>query len=197
MREGMVSAVATMAATIVLGFGLAGPADGGPADAAEVTANPAAPTARGPMTRITLRVKHCRRCPVYLQQALDDGTYWTSKTHRVRAGHARFRVPTKRTHGMTFALNPRWSTTNAVTNVVTRYANTRVGQHVSNRVAAQKRRHRLLGGDGRTTGPHGRACGEVQRTGNGRRPRSRASCLVQTDDVRDALLESHLQRIAR
>ena len=135
------SVLAVTAATVMLALGLAGPAESAPVAPAGQSASAAAPTARVPTTRITLRVKHCRRCPVYLQQALDDGTYWTSKTHRVRAGHARFRVPTKRTHGLTFVFVPRWDdASNAVTNVVTRYANTRVGDNISNRVAAHKRR---------------------------------------------------------
>lgn len=46
----------------------------------------AAAHASGSTTTIVLRVKTCRHCPVYVQQALDDGTYWTSKAHRVRAG---------------------------------------------------------------------------------------------------------------
>jgi hypothetical protein len=93
------------------------------------------------MTTISLRVKTCRHCPVYLQQALDDGTYWTSRTHRVRAGRATFHVPTMRTHGMSFVFNPRWANvTNARTNVVTRYGQTRPGQTVSNDQARHKQR---------------------------------------------------------
>jgi hypothetical protein len=93
------------------------------------------------MTTIALRVNACRHCPVYLQQALDDGTYWTSKTHRVRAGRATFHVPTRRTRGMSFVFNPRWdNVTNARTNVVTRYGQTRAGQAISNNEARHKQR---------------------------------------------------------
>lgn len=41
---------------------------------------------------------------------------------------------------MSFNLNPRWSVSNAVTNVVTRYAHTRVGQIIPNSVARYKKR---------------------------------------------------------
>ena len=42
---------------------------------------------------------------------------------------------------MTFVLNPRWANaTNAVTNIVTRYAHTEAGQRITNRVARQKNR---------------------------------------------------------
>jgi hypothetical protein len=75
------------------------------------------------------------------KQALDDGTYWMSRTHHVRAGRAVFSVGTRRTRGMTFVLNPRWANvTNAVTNVVTRYAQTKPGQLISNDVARHKKR---------------------------------------------------------
>ena len=42
---------------------------------------------------------------------------------------------------MTFDLNPRWANvTNAVTNIVTRYAHTAPGQVISNEVAKHKKR---------------------------------------------------------
>jgi hypothetical protein len=114
-----------------------------PAGSATVPAGSAtADTAnRGRMTTIVLRVTTCAHCPVTLQQALDDGTYWTSRTHHVRAGRATFTVPTRRTRGMTLVLNPRWANvTDAVTNVVTRYAHTAPGQVISNEVAQHKKR---------------------------------------------------------
>jgi hypothetical protein len=124
----------------VMGLALAGPAQGAPPSTEFGRAATSAAAGR-PTTLLVLRVDRCPHCPAYVQQALDDGTYWTSRTHRVRAGHVRLRVPTHRTHGMTFILNPRWANvTNAATNVVTRYANTQVGDRVSNRVAKDKRR---------------------------------------------------------
>jgi hypothetical protein len=95
-----------------------------------------------PMTRIVLRVNSCRHCPVYLQQAIQGrGRVWQSSTHRVRGGMVRFRVPTWRTHGLSFNFSPRWQTAaEMITNVVTRYAHTRVGQRIANRVARAKKR---------------------------------------------------------
>jgi hypothetical protein len=96
---------------------------------------------RSRTTTIVLRVRTCAHCPVNLQQALDDGTYWTSRTHHVRAGRVAFQVATRRTLGMTFVFNPRWANvTNAVTNVVTRYAQTQPGRNISNDVARHKKR---------------------------------------------------------
>jgi hypothetical protein len=116
-----------------------------PASAAEVAATRSHPTpsseaAQASMTHITLRVIACRHCPVYLQQAITGGTYWGSKTHHVRNGRVRFTVPTTRTRGMSFNVNPRWSTADAVTNVVTRYAHTQIGQLIKDKVARHKKR---------------------------------------------------------
>jgi len=125
---------------LTMGLVLAGPVQSASDGLIDARAATSAAAGR-PMTLIVLRVDRCPRCPAYVQQALDDGTFWSSGTHRVRAGHVRFRVPTHRTHGITFVLNPRWANvTNAVTNVVTRYANTQVGDRVSNRVARGKHR---------------------------------------------------------
>jgi hypothetical protein len=110
-------------------------------DAAVGSTHTSNPRAAASMTTIVLRIHTCRHCPVYLQQAIVGRPYWTSKMHRVRGGHASFRVPTRRTSGMSFVLNPRWAdVTNAVTNIVTQYAHTAVGQTVSNDVARHKKR---------------------------------------------------------
>jgi hypothetical protein len=148
----------TWLAALVISLAFSSFAPGGLAagsgDALAASAHPRALSAAGPagsttslvasrshMTTIVLRVATCAHCPVYLQQALDDGTYWMSRTHHVRAGRAVFSVGTRRTRGMTFVLNPRWANvTNAVTNVVTRYAQTKPGQLISNDVARHKKR---------------------------------------------------------
>jgi hypothetical protein len=139
MHNRLAGLVALTISALTLGLVLAGPTQGAlDVNDARAATNAAAGRA---MTLIVLRVDRCRHCPAYVQQALDDGTYWTSRTHRVRAGHVRFRVPTHRTYGMSFVFNPRWANvTDAVTNVVTRYAHTQVGDRVSNRVAKKKRR---------------------------------------------------------
>jgi hypothetical protein len=116
-------------------------------DATGISAGGSASSASGPaadrrrMTTLVLRVTTCAHCPVTLQQALDDGTYWNSRTHHVRGGRVTFTVPTRRTHGMTFAMNPRWANvTDAVTNIITRYAHTAPGDVISNQVAKHKKR---------------------------------------------------------
>ncbi|HET7357569.1 MAG TPA: hypothetical protein VFJ09_12915 [Nocardioidaceae bacterium] len=95
-----------------------------------------------PKTRITLRVDRCVHCPVMLVQAFSgpDGHVWQTRQHRVRAGWVSFTVPTRRTVGMSIDLYPRWSKFEAHTNVVIRYARTRVGQRVDAATARHKRR---------------------------------------------------------
>jgi len=95
--------------------------------------------ARGavPKTRITLRAHTCPRCPV----RLTDGNSWWTNTHRVRAGHVSFQIPTRHTHGLVFEVSPRWANAgNASTVIVTRYANTPPGERIGNEVARHKRR---------------------------------------------------------
>jgi hypothetical protein len=116
-----------------------------PASSAEVAATPSRPTPssetpQASMTHITLRVIACPHCPVYLQRAITGGTYWSSRTHHVRNGRVRFTVLTARTRGMSFNFNPRWSTAGWVTNVVTRYAHTHIGQLIRDKVARHKKR---------------------------------------------------------
>lgn len=96
------------------------------------------PTA--PRTTLTLHVATCRRCPVALTSARPGRPVWQSATKRVHNGAVTFTVPTRRTHGMTVSVTPRWQTLNAVPLVVFRYANTEVGQRVTNAVARIKRR---------------------------------------------------------
>jgi hypothetical protein len=69
------------------------------------------------------------------------GTSWSSRTHHVRGGRVTFTVASRHTRGMTFILDPRWANvTDAVTDVVTRYAHTTPGQVISNDVAKNKKR---------------------------------------------------------
>jgi hypothetical protein len=93
------------------------------------------------MTTINLHVNSCPQCPITLQQSLDDRATWISGTHHVRDGEATFHVPTWRTHGMAFVMNPEWANvTNAATVVVTRYSFTRIGQSITNAVARHKKK---------------------------------------------------------
>ena len=135
--RGLVAIAVTAAA---LSLSLTAPVQGS-ADGTSATPAESVVTGARPMTKIVLRVRTCRRCPVQLRQALDDGTYWSSRTHRVRRGHVRFRVPTSRTRGMSFEITPHWATAgNWVPNVVTRYSGTDFGESVSNAQARHKKR---------------------------------------------------------
>lgn len=93
-----------------------------------------------PKTTITLHVTTCRRCPVRLTQALVGHDVWQSASKRVHAGTVSFTVPTRRTHGATVSVAPRWQTLNALPLVAFRYANTSIGQQISNAVARDKKR---------------------------------------------------------
>ena len=116
-----------------------------PAQAAAPSRTAAASTAPGdgaPTTRIRLRVRRCVRCPVMLMQAVPgpDGHVWRTRQHRVRDGWVSFTVPTRRTVGMSIDLYPHWSKFEAHTNVVIRYAHTRIGQRIDAATARHKRR---------------------------------------------------------
>ncbi|MGA9343815.1 MAG: hypothetical protein WBV37_01815 [Nocardioidaceae bacterium] len=93
-------------------------------------------------TSITLRIVGCRACPVRLVQAHSSAAsaVWHTRTKRVHNGHVTFTVPARRTVGMTFELNPRWSKAGWVTNVVTRYAHRKVGSNVTPARAARTHR---------------------------------------------------------
>jgi hypothetical protein len=92
-------------------------------------------------TRVTLNVDTCSRCPVTLVQAFQGGTsVWRSRTKRVHDGTVSFRVPTRRTHHMSFEINPRWSVLNVVPNIVTRYHGSEAGDIVTDDAARHKRR---------------------------------------------------------
>ncbi len=94
-------------------------------------------------TSLRLHITGCDHCTVQLQQALvHPTTVWTSPTKRVGADHhVTFRVPTRRTHGLSFVLRAPWEgNTGAVSNIVTRYAGRAVDSAVS-RKAARHARH--------------------------------------------------------
>jgi hypothetical protein len=129
-------------ATILAALALTAPAADAPAFAA--TTLRAAQPGNAPQTRIRLRVRRCVHCPVRLVQAVPgpgpQGHVWRTRTRRVRHGWVTFTVPTRRTEGMSIELHPRWSKLEAVSNVVIRYAHTRLGQHIGPAIARRKRR---------------------------------------------------------
>ena len=93
-------------------------------------------------TSITLGIVGCRACPVRLVQAHSSAAsaVWHTRAKRVHNGHVTFAVPVRRTVGMTFELNPRWSKASWVTNVVTRYKHRKVGSIVTPARAARTHR---------------------------------------------------------
>jgi hypothetical protein len=117
----------------------AGSADS--ADTADTGASRAHRRAATSYTRVTLNIDTCSRCPVDLVQAIEGrGSVWRSRTERVKDGAVSFRVPTRRTHQMSFEINPRWSVLNVVPNIVTRYHGIQVGDIVTDDVAPHKKR---------------------------------------------------------
>jgi hypothetical protein len=141
------TAALLLAAGLLVGTAMlsAGTAGASPrAGAAEASGATAATAGILPMTRIRLRVDRCVHCPVSLTQAITrphgGTTVWRTRVHRVRDGWVAFTVPTRRTRGMSINLNPRWSKREAITNVVFRYAHTRIGQRISSATAAHKKR---------------------------------------------------------
>src|SRR4051794_8476457 len=73
-----------------------------------VQAAKAQPRAAKSYTRITLNVDTCAHCPVRLVQAVDGRPFvWDSRTKHLDHGVVSFRVPTRRTHNMSFEIDPR------------------------------------------------------------------------------------------
>lgn len=107
-------------------------------------AMPTAAPAAAPHTRLTLRFDGCARCSVTLIQAISGApNVWHSRARRVGAdGRAVFRVPTARTHGMSFELRVPWESaaTDSVLNVATRYAGQAAGRAWSARQAMAAKR---------------------------------------------------------
>ena len=111
------------------------------------TANPAPAPARPSVakTNLTINAPGCNGCKISLNQGLwkkhGGATVWQSKWHKVRHGKVTFRVPTRRTHGMSIAVMAPWEgATGYMTNVAFRYAGLRVGDHVTFRTARSKHR---------------------------------------------------------
>lgn len=90
-------------------------------------------------TRIVLKIKHCKGCKV---QAVRVGRKHviTTKQKRVRHGKVRFRIRTRRTRGLTFAVSDPRSEVLAVPFIVSRYRGERVGSRVTNKEARRGRR---------------------------------------------------------
>jgi hypothetical protein len=94
-------------------------------------------------TALHLHFTGCDHCSVQLQHAVTGKSdVWTSKAQRIGPDHsAVFRVRTSRTHGLSFVLRAPWAGgTDAVPNIVTRYAGHDVDSAISRDVARHARR---------------------------------------------------------
>lgn len=107
-------------------------------------ATPTAAPAAASHTRLTLRISGCARCRVTLIQAISGApNVWQTRAQRIGAdGRAVFRVPTARTHGMSFELRVPWESaaTDSVLNIATRYPGQAVGQPWSAKQAMSSKR---------------------------------------------------------
>jgi hypothetical protein len=91
-------------------------------------------------TKVVLFVKDCDGCQVGLQQAFKyQHTVWSRARKPVVDGRVTFRVPTRRTRGLSITVLPDWDVTGAIPNVVIRYAGRKVGSKVTAHAAASKK----------------------------------------------------------
>ncbi len=116
------------------------------------TATPAAPAegrSAAPRTALTFTVDDCEGCELQLTSAL--GTYaeadagkvdiWSSKVRTVEDGTVTFRIPTKRTAGMSVAVRAPWEGhTGYRTTVAWRYNGMHVGDPMTLEQAVTKKR---------------------------------------------------------
>lgn len=134
------ASVAAATITSLAASAAASPADATTAPPDTASASSTVGSSAAATTTITLHVARCGHCPVRLTQSLPGHATWQSASQRVVDRTVTFTVPTARTHGMTVSVAPRWQALNAVPLVAFRYANTTIGQHISNAVAQAKRR---------------------------------------------------------
>jgi hypothetical protein len=93
---------------------------------------------RAATTTLRLHVTGCDRCSVQLWQAIDGRpSVWHSAKRRIGSDHrVVFRVPTRRTHGMSFTFDAPWAKgLGAVPNIVTRYQGHAVDAKVTRKQA--------------------------------------------------------------
>jgi hypothetical protein len=113
------------------------------------SADSAAPRAAQPRTALTFTVDDCEGCEIQLSSAL--GTYaqadagqvdiWNSRVRTVEGGAVTFRIPTKRTWGMSVAVKAPWEgRTGYVTNVAWRYNGMLQGDPVTLEDAVTKKK---------------------------------------------------------
>jgi len=115
------------------------------APASQSTTAAASPTAPGDparTTRVILNVDGCSdRCTVQLVQAFEGRRFvWSSVRKHPTDGMVRFRVPSRRTTGMSIEVVPPWHRQNYIPIVAVHYAGMSDGERVSAPEAATSRR---------------------------------------------------------
>jgi hypothetical protein len=92
-------------------------------------------------TRIVLHFRDHDRWGGTRVELTQTPSYWHSREKRVRHGRVSFRFRSWHTQGLSFAVRPRW-VEGAIwaPYAVVRYRHTKVGQIITNAVAAKKRR---------------------------------------------------------
>jgi hypothetical protein len=97
-----------------------------------------------PTTRLTIRTPSCDGCDIQLFQAIKGRDHvWQSKLKRSHDGKVTFTVPTRRTHGMSMSVRPRWertdsSSTGYVTLTAFRYQGHAAGSRIGFRAARRQ-----------------------------------------------------------
>ena len=107
----------------------------------------AADRADAPKTVVTFKVPHCKGCLFQLDQGYETGdpddpySFWSSKEKKVRNGKVSWRIPTKRTYGMSATVEAPWEGhTGYLTTVAFRYGKEDVGSRIDLEKAQGKRR---------------------------------------------------------
>jgi hypothetical protein len=104
---------------------------------------PAPSVAQAPTTVLTVRAAGCEGCEITAQSGLtsDYEDVWQSAPVEVVDGVATFRVPTRRTRGLSLSVRAPWERRlGYVTVVAMRYAGSRVGDTIGYRDARHERR---------------------------------------------------------
>lgn len=97
-----------------------------------------------PTTLLTIRTPSCDGCDIQLFQAVKGRDHvWQSKLKRSHDGKVTFTVPTRRTHGMSMSVRPRWertdtSSTGYVTMTAFRYQGHAAGSHIGFKAARRQ-----------------------------------------------------------
>lgn len=96
---------------------------------------------RAHKTTIVLKIDNCKGCKIQPAQSRDGSSPWVGENRLVRKHKVVFRVPSKRTRGLTFVLDdPRPNDLDARPLIVTRYRGQPVGSTVKGAEARKAKR---------------------------------------------------------